>query len=185
MLRYFLRIFAKIAIIIIAAFFATELRGESLSTQEYKIKSAFIYNFAKFIEWPAESFTKDQNTLDLCIIGKDPFGDALDTIRDKIVKGRKLVIRQYSGIEDLKECHIIFISPSEKKNLAGILEKIKDMHMLTVSDMEGFADRGGMITLNKAENKIRLEINLDAAQQSGLKVSSKLLKLATIIKGHN
>ena len=172
-------------IVILALLTAQNSYSEQTAYSEYQIKAAYLYNFAKFVEWPAEVLADPSLPLSICIFGKDPFGDALDTIRDKIVKGRKLVIRQYSGIEDLKECHIIFISPSEKKNLAGILEKIKDMHMLTVSDMEGFADRGGMITLNKAENKIRLEINLDAAQQSGLKVSSKLLKLATIIKGHN
>ena len=159
--------------------------AEKAKYGEYKVKAAYLYNFAKFVEWPAEVLADPSLPLSICIFGNDPFGDALDTIKDKIVKGRKLVIRQYSGIEDLKECHIIFISPSEKKNLAGILEKIKDLHMLTVSDMEGFADRGGMIALNKAENKIRIEINLDAAQHSGLKMSSKLLKIAKIIKGQN
>jgi hypothetical protein len=164
---------------------ALNTSDEKATYAEYKVKAAYLYNFAKFVEWPAEVLADPSLPLSICIFGKDPFGDALDTIKGKTVKGRKLLIKRYSGVEDLKECHIIFISPSEEKNLAGILEKIKDMHMLTVSDMEGFADRGGMINLNKSKNRIRLEINLDAAQHSGLKMSSKLLKIAKIIKGDN
>lgn len=160
-------------------------KAEKAKHSEYKVKAAYLYNFAKFVEWPAEVLADPSLPLSICVYGKDPFGSALDTIKDKTVKGRKLVIERYSGINDLKECQITFISPSEKNNLAVILKKIKDMHMLTVSDMEGFADRGGMINLNKKENKIRLEINLEAAQQSGLKISSKLLKLAKVIQGKN
>jgi len=164
---------------------ALNTSDEKAKYAEYKVKAAYLYNFAKFVEWPAEVLADPSLPLSICIIGEDPFGNALDTIKGKTVKGRKLLIKRYSGVEDLKECHIIFISPSEEKNLAGILEKIKDMHMLTVSDMEGFADRGGMINLKKSKNRIRLEINLDATQQSGLKMSSKLLKIAKIIKGDN
>jgi len=164
---------------------ALSTKAEKAKYSEYKIKAAYLYNFTKFVEWPAEVFADTSLTLSICIIGEDPFGKAIDTIKDKTVKGRKLSIRRFTSIDDLKECHVIFISPSEKKNLARILEKIKDMHMLTVSDMDGFADRGGMINLNKVKNKIRLEINLDAAEQSGLKVSSKLLNIAKIIKKAN
>ena len=150
----------------------------------YKIKAAYLYNFAKFVEWPAEAFTDPSLPLSICIVGEDPFGDALDTIKDKNVKSRKLEIRQHAGNSELKECHILFISPSEKKNLADILEMTKDRHILTVSDMKKFADHGGMIYMNKAKNKIRLEINHEAAKHSGLNMSSKLLKISKIIKGY-
>lgn len=155
---------------------------EKTKHAEYQVKAAYLYNFAKFVEWPAEMFADKSLPFGICIFGKDPFGNAIDTIKDKTVNGRNLEIKQYSGGEDVTACHIMFISPSEKKNLEGILEKIKDMHILTVSDMEGFADRGGMINLNKVEKKIRLEINIDAAKQSGLRMSSKLLKIAKIVK---
>jgi len=185
MLSYFLRISGKIAIFIIAALFATELHAESISFKEHKIKAAFIYNFAKFIEWPAESFAKDQNTLTLCIIGKDLFGDATKTVEGKTIKEKKLLVKRIKGIEDIGECHILFISESEGKNLSPILEKIKYKHILSIADMEGFAHRGGIINFITTDNKVQFEINIDAAQQSGLKVSSKLLKLAKIIKGQN
>jgi hypothetical protein len=160
---------------------ALSTKAEKAKYSEYKVKAAFLYNFTKFVEWPAEVFADPSLPISICIVGQDPFGKSIDTIKDKTVKERKLLIRRYPWVEDLKACNLIFISPSENKNLAGILEKIKDMHMLTVSDMEGFADRGGMIHLNKGKNKIRLEINIDAVKQSGLKVSSKLLNIATII----
>ena len=183
----FLLIISLLTIFTLYGFSAAALNteAEKAAYGEYTVKAAYLYNFAKFVEWPPEVLGDRSVPLSICILGQDPFGDAIDAIKDKSVKGRKLVIRRYSGVEDLKVCHIIFISPSEKENLKGILEKIKDMHVLTVSDMEGFADRGGMINLNKVQKKIRLEINLDAAQHSGLKMSSKLLKIAKIIKGDN
>ena len=164
---------------------ALNTKDKKAKYSEYKIKAAYLYNFAKFVEWPAEMLADPSLPLSVCIYGKDPFGAALDSIKDKTVKGRKLVISRSSEINKLEGCHILFISPSEKNNLSVILKKLKDMHILTVSDMEGFASNGGMINLNKVENKIRLEINLDAAEISGLKMSSKLLKLAKIIKGKN
>ena len=164
---------------------ALNTKDKKAKYSEYKIKAAYLYNFAKFVEWPAEELADPSLPLSVCIYGKDPFGAALDSIKDKTVKGRKLVISRSSEINKLEGCHILFISPSEKNNLSVILKKLRDMHILTVSDMEGFASNGGMINLNKVENKIRLEINLDAAEISGLKMSSKLLKLAKIIKGKN
>jgi len=151
----------------------------------YKVKAAYLYNFAKFVEWPPEAFAGPSLPLGICIVGEDPFGDTLNSLKDKSARGRKLEIRQYAGNAELKGCHILFISASEKKNLADILEMTKDRHILTVSEMKKFADRGGMINLKEAKNKIRLEINHEAAKHSGLKVSSKLLKIAKIIKGKN
>ena len=152
---------------------------------EYKVKAAYLYNFAKFVEWPSEAFADPSLPLGICIIGEDPFGEALNSLKDKSVKGRKLAISQYSESSELKDCHILFISPSEKNNLAGILEMIKDRHILTVSDMNKFANRGGMINLKQVKSKLRLEINNEAALHSGLKMSSKLLKIAKIVKGKN
>jgi len=150
---------------------------------EYKVKAAYLYNFAKFVEWPAEVFADPSLPLNVCVYGKDPFGNALDAINDKTAKGRKLVVKRYSRTKDLQKCQITFISPAEKENLTTILENIKGKPILTVSDMEAFADRGGIIFLYKYKNKIRMEINIDAAEESALKMSSKLLKLAQVIHG--
>ncbi len=161
--------------------FGQVTQGES-SSPEYLVKAAFLYNFAKFVEWPAEAFVDDQTSITLCILGKDPFGDALDTIKNKIIRGRKLVIKRLRESKELEKCHILFISQSEKQDLAKVFETIKDWHVLTIGDMENFAQRGGIINLITVKNKIYFEINIDVAQHSDLKISSQLLKLATIIK---
>jgi len=151
-------------------------------SSETLIKAAFLYNFAKFVEWPVDAFADDQTPLTLGILGKDPFGDALETIRDKSVGGRRLEIKRSKTIQDLEKCHILFISGSEKNRVKMIFNGLKGSNTLTVGDMESFAQRGGIINFISVDKKIRFEINVDAAMQTGLKISSKLLKLARIIK---
>ncbi len=150
--------------------------------KEYHIKAAFLLNFAKFMEWPSHIFSDTSSTLTLCILGKDPFDKTLKTIEDKIVKGRRLVIKNASCVEDIKECHILFVSTSEEKNLSEILTKIKDMPILTVAETKNFCQSGGIVNFILAKNKVRFEINVDAAKRTGIKISSKLLKLSKIIK---
>lgn len=152
------------------------------SSGEYALKAAFLYNFAKFIDWPTETFSKDQTTFTICVMGEDPFGSALDPIRGKSLKGRKLVIKHVEKLEDAQNCQILFISRSEKENLAEILAKLSGSGVLTVGDMEHFAQHGGIINLITEKRKVRFEINLDAAEHTGLKISSKLLKLAKIVQ---
>jgi len=152
------------------------------SLQEYQIKAAFLYNFAKFIEWPAAAFKDAQSPLTLCILGKDPFGDALDSLRDKTIEGRKLVIRRVSKIEEADKCHILFVSASEKDTLSHILKATRSWNILTVGDTKGFAESGVMINLITTDDKVGFEINVDAAKHASLGISSKLLKLGKIIK---
>ena len=155
------------------------------SLQEYQIKAAFLYNFAKFVEWPAAAFKDAQSTVTLCILGNDPFGDALDSLREKTIEGRRLVIRRVSKIEEADRCHILFVSASEKESLSHILKVIRSWNVLTVGDTKGFAESGVMINLISIENKVGFEINLAAAEHASLKISSKLLKLGKIIKEKN
>ena len=157
---------------------------ELLSVQEYIVKAAFLYNFAKFVEWPAKTFTEEEAIMYLCILGKDPFGVAIESIEGKSVRGRQLVIRRLAKIEDLEECpcHILFISSSEEKRLAQIFLKLEDRNVLTVGDMKGFAQRGGIINFIMVENRIRFEINVKEAERTGLEISSKLLNLAKIVR---
>lgn len=147
-------------------------------SREYWLKAAFIYNFAKFVEWPADVFKNESSPINLVVLGTDPFGTALDTIREKNIKGRKLVIRRISRIENLEECHLLFVCASERGQLRTILNSIKNQSILTISDMEKFAPLGGIIGLITVEDKIQFEINLEAAQRQRLKISSELLKLA-------
>lgn len=151
-------------------------------SREYAVKAAFLYNFAKFVQWPAASFFDDQTPLNVCILGEDPFGAAMQTIQNKTVRGRKLVVHRYRQSEDLEKCHLLFICRSEKEMLSDVLEALRNCSVLTVSDMDAFAERGGVIHFIQVDNKLRFEINLDAAERAALKISSRLLKLARIVR---
>lgn len=150
--------------------------------QEYFVKGAFLYNFARFVEWPQKAFTSEQDPVTICILGEDPFGSALDQLRGKTTGNRKILVRQHVNISEIDHCNILFISKSEQAKLAEILPSSHRRSMLTVSDMENFAEQGGIIGLVTVENKIRFEVNLDAARRANLKISSQLLKLANIVK---
>ncbi|MFQ5708970.1 MAG: YfiR family protein [bacterium] len=152
------------------------------NVSEYQVKAAFLYNFAKFVDWPKEVIADSSKPIIIGILGKDPFGLDLDqTIAGETVKGRKLVVKRFHQIADLEFCHILYISPSEKKNLAKIIEKVKNSSVLSVSEVKRFAEEGGIINLFNENNKVRFEINVQAAERAGLRISSRLLRLATII----
>jgi hypothetical protein len=175
-----------ISLIIILICYSTGIgTSDSYADQknkEYHIKAAFLLNFAKFMEWPSHAFSDPSTPLTLCILGKDAFDEALKIIEDKIVKERRLVIKKASCIEDIKESHILFVSTSEKKNLSAILSKINGLPILTVSETKNFCQSGGIVNFVLVKNKVRFEINVDAAKRTGLQISSKLLKLSKIIK---
>jgi hypothetical protein len=143
---------------------------------EYQIKAAFLYSLAKFIEWPA-----DAGTLNLCILGEDHFGKDIDSIVGKTVAGKKLSARRIRSAQDIKQCRILFIASLENERLADILWAAQGLNILTVSDTDGYAERGVIINFYTEQNKIRFEINRDAAERSGLKISSKLFDLARIV----
>ena len=150
---------------------------------EYHVKAAFLYNFAKFVEWPEEAFRGPNDPITIGILGKDPFGSYLDrTIKNKTVKGRNLVVKRFEKANDLQACHILFISASEQKRLSQVLNKLNNWNVLTVSDIESFSRVGGMVNLIREGNKVRFEINVDAAKRAGLKISSHVLKLANIVR---
>ncbi|MBI5099240.1 MAG: YfiR family protein [Nitrospirae bacterium] len=174
-----------LAVILVTSTGALNVFSQSYGYEGYKVKAAFLYNFTKFVEWPADAFRDVGDPVTLCILGSDPFGDALDSIKDKTVGGRKFAVRKSLNPESLKGCHIIFVSESEREKLPAILNAVKNKHALTVGDMPGFAESGGIINLFMFENKVRFEINVDAAQHEGLAISSQLLKLARIVKEKN
>lgn len=161
---------------------AASWRAPAQTANEYQVKAAFLYNFAKFIEWPAEVFSNGQLVVGL--VGDDPFGGMIDqTISGKNINGRHLTIRRLKWGQNLRECHILFIAASERKRLPQILESLRGASILTVSELDKFCLQGGLISFVLEENKVRFEINLDVAEQAGLKISSKLLALAKSVRG--
>jgi len=162
---------------------APDSRAAESASLEYKVKAAYLYNFAKFVEWPAEKFPQPASPIIIGVVGEDPFGDTLDeTVKGKTVNGRSILIRRLAPGADLKQCHLLFISRSLKNSLASILAGLKSESVLTVSETDQFASRGGMIDLIIVDDSVKLEINLDTAERAGLKVSSKLSSVARVIK---
>jgi len=154
--------------------------AENLTSPEYKIKAAFLYNFAKLTDWPASTFPTVQSPLVIGVLGRDPFGALLDeTIKDHKIDGRSLAVRRFNSLKDVKDCHILFICESEQENFTEILTTLRDKPILTVSDHGRFTGHGGMIQLLNKQEGIRFAINTTAASRARLKLSSKLLKLAS------
>jgi uncharacterized protein DUF4154 len=152
---------------------------------EYQVKAAYLFNFLKFVEWPEDAFSDALAPFVIGVVGEDPFGNSLpQVVIGKTVQGRDLVIRVFHAGEDLRSAHILFISASEKKRLPVILSPLRGSSVLTVADMEGFAESGGMIQFVSENNRVRFAINADSARRARLRISSKLLSLAIPLQGN-
>jgi hypothetical protein len=148
---------------------------------EYQVKAVYLYNFGRFIEWPP-SVTNAQ-VFTICVMGQDPFGTTLDTtLAGETINNRKLVAKRISTSRDAAGCHILFISSSEASRIKDILNSVEKSASLTVSDMPGFTNSGGMIQFVLRDNKVRFEVNLGPAAKAGLNFSSQLLKVATDVR---
>ncbi len=154
------------------------VHAESGISREYDIKTAFIYNFAKFIDWPDNSFINAEAPLSICILGKDPFQSTIDSLTKKRIKGREITVKRLNNINNKDKCQILFVSKSEENQLDRLLDILSNENVLTVSDIDGFAVKGGMINLVNHNNKIRFEINIKSVKQTEIRMSSKLLYLA-------
>ena len=150
---------------------------------EYRVKLAFLYNFAQFVEWPADTFRDSGAPLTICVAGDNPFqGEIEQSLRGRTVGGHPIEVRRLSPDEDPHACQMIFVRVTEMKAIARILARSKGSSTLTVGEAKGFAESGGIINLTREANKLRFEVNIDAAAQSRLRISSKLLALAKIVK---
>lgn len=143
---------------------------------EYEVKAQFIRHFASFVEWPAEV-----GVVRVCVLGRDPFGAALDELRGKPVKERRLEVTLLEPSSDIRECRILFVAPNAERYLERIATVTRGAGILIVGDTDGYALRGAMINFYPEGGKIRFEINLDAIRLSHLKVSARLLSLGRIV----
>jgi hypothetical protein len=164
------------------AFFGQTARAQELTTvdREYKLKAAFLYQFTNYVDWPSGAFS-DGGTLLIGILGKDSFGASLNALEKKTVKGRRLVVKRSSTVEDLRSCQIVFVSASEGQRMAQIAAGLKGSNALLVGELDGFAQKWGMINFVSDGNKVRFEVNLEAAKRAGLQLSGRLLKVAKIV----
>jgi hypothetical protein len=148
---------------------------------EYEVKAGVLYHIIEYVEWPAGSLTNSPAEIQIGLLGQIPFAEALEVLDGKILQGRKVVVRQLSTLQDAAKCQVVFIGASEKPRIQEIIGELKNHPVLTVSEVEGFAERGGMVNLVAGQNRVIMEINREVASQSHLSISSHLLKLAKLV----
>ncbi len=159
---------------------------DSSDSSEYLIKAGFIFNFAKFVEWPPTTFAQPDSPIVIGILGTDPFGAIIDQIvQDKKIGGRGFVVKRLkwgADPKDLRECKILFVGASERLHIDELVQIVRGLPILTVGETPGFAEHGGVIRFVLEDNRVRFEVNVEAARQAGLTISSRLLTLARIIQ---
>jgi len=164
-------------LVLLLAVAPAEMRAQTAG--EYELKAAFLYKFAGFVQWPEAP----PGAICIGVLGQDPFGAVLDAVVDgKSLNGRGFTIRRSRSARDLAACQVVFVSASERPRLRAILNQLQPA-VLTLGDMPGFCERGGIIGFELVDRRIRLCVNLDAAQRSHLQISSKLLSLARLVEG--
>src|SRR5262245_11891304 len=165
------------------SFFASRSKAEVGPLTEYEIKVGLLYQFAAYTQWPKEALPDGGSEFVLGIVGEDPFGHALDFLRGKTVKNRKFVVKHLASMQESNACHMLFISASEKRNVPQILKAVEKSCVLTISEVDEFIERGGMINFvlvpkTSRSEAVRFEINKVAAERVGLKLHSGFLKAA-------
>jgi hypothetical protein len=157
--------------------------GQGDSVDEYKLKAVMLYNLMYFVEWPPSAYPDPRAPILLCILGRDPFGSFLtSTVLKQTVNGRPVLILHPQNGKEVLGCQILYISSSERKTTAQIFSTLNGSSVLTVGEMTQFAAHGGIVQFSLEDKQVRFDINLDAASRAGLKISSKLLALAQIVK---
>jgi hypothetical protein len=157
-------------------------RGQTAKPTEFQVKAGYLYEFGKFVQWPARAEKSKHYPFNICVLGENPFGTALESLSGQTISGQAVVIRQISKTQDAEECNVLFIAASEEEHVSVILAALQKLPVLTVSDMPHFLNRGGMIQFLMHDGKVRFEVNRIATARVGLTLSSELLKVAVNVK---
>lgn len=157
---------------------------QELQPTESQVEAAYLYNFGKFVIWPPARASSE--IFQICILGKDPFGATLDsTVSGENIGGKKIQVQRLTTVQQARSCMILFVSPSEESQLPAILVAAKTFSLLTVSNMNHFAEHGGAIGMVRERERVRFEVNRTAAEEEHLQLSSELLKVAVrVIRKH-
>jgi hypothetical protein len=159
------------------------IQGQHAKPTEYEVKATYLYNFGKFVEWPAHGLQAQSDSFAICVLGENPFGPALNaTVAQETIAGKSVVAKQIPAPQDAVNCRVLFIGSSEDKRLKEILGSLGTASVLTVSDLPNFAQRGGMVQFILEGNKVRFEVNSATAERAGLTLSSELLKVAANVR---
>ena len=170
----------KAVVMLCAVLAAWPSAAKAAPPTEYEVKAAFIHNIAKFVEWPAAP--SSSGNARLCLLGQNPFNGALDALQGKQIGRLRWEIVPANARTNLKECRVLFIAASEMGSLGSIVARVGNDPVLTMGDSEGYAEQGVVINFYMEANKVRFEINRQAAARAGLGLSSQLLKLARIVQ---
>jgi hypothetical protein len=161
----------------------TGLPAQQSKPSEYQVKAAYLYNFGRFVKWPAGVAAGKGDSFPICVLGQDPFGSILDsTLAGEALDGKPVVVKRTAKLQDAADCRILFVSSTEEHHLKEILAAIDQAGVLTVSDIPEFSRRGGMIQFVVEGDKVRFEINLASAESARLVLSSELLKVAAAVR---
>jgi hypothetical protein len=159
------------------------VRAQSEENAQYRIKLAFLYQFTQFVQWPSDAFPQANTPFVVCIVGEDPFDpDQEQDLRSRSIDKHPMVIKGVKQGANLRACHMVFATAPESRQVASIVDSLKGSSVLTIGETKGFAERGGIINFTIEENKLHFEINLDAAKRTPLRISSKVLALARIVR---
>jgi hypothetical protein len=146
---------------------------------EHQVKTAFVFNFAKFTEWPSNAFSSPDSPIVILVVGQDPMAEELETLKGKTAQGRKVTVKRSASVPEGERFHVLFICKNESAQLA---RPLRNRSILTVSDSRQFAHNGGIIGLVAADNRVSFEINTDALDRAGLRLNSQVLKIAKVVR---
>ena len=162
---------------------ALQLSAQAPAFDEYQVKAAFLYNFAKFVQWPPGTFASPTDPIGICIVGQNPFGSSLENmVQGKMVGDRTFVVRRFPDTQQASQCQILFIGASEWKRTRALLDAVRTPGVLTVGESDDFTDQGGIISFRLDGPRVRIKVDLQTAEHAKLRISSKLLSLAEIAK---
>ncbi len=162
---------------------ATAPVSGSATPNEQQVEAAYLFNFARYVDWPGSAFDGATAPLRICVLGDDEFVTVARTsVGDRKVAERPVTVEGRSSVSASRSCHILFIAASSRDVESEVISDLGSKSVFTVSDSEGFAEQGGVANFVRVGNKIRFEINRDAANKAGLKVSSRLLRLANVVE---
>jgi hypothetical protein len=176
----------RAALLVLAAWLpARALHAQALGgTLEYQVKAAYLLNFTRYVEWPAQAFTSPTAPIDICVLGTDPFGGALEqAVAGRVTRGRPLIVQVKRSASEARYCPVVFVTGAMWRRNPGVLEQLRGHGVLTVGESEAFAKAGGIIGFVIEEGSVRFVVNLDARDRAGLRISSRMLALAADLYG--
>ena len=169
-----------LALSIVFGSFGAACAAQAGAAGEYQVKAGFIFNFLRFVEWPAESFAPNGKTVSVCVLGANVFDASLDAYRGEVVAGRRVAVVYPKTLAEAENCNVLFLSPSERRRAYQVMKYLEGKSVLTISDIDGFVEQGGMIGFYMDKGYVRFDINLSLAKKARLNIGSQLLRHARV-----